>query len=95
PEVEEALNALSARQPSPLVAKLPRAPGTKESRYAHLLSGPVEFTAPERVLPVEPAVAQVRAENDRIAALEQQVTDLRHELGELQQQFASFRKQFE
>src|SRR3954467_3117684 len=31
PEVEEALTALSTRQPQPLVAKLPRQPGTKES----------------------------------------------------------------
>jgi uncharacterized protein YceH (UPF0502 family) len=35
PEVEEALNALAARPERPLVAKLPRQPGTKESRYAH------------------------------------------------------------
>src|SRR6185436_4170800 len=41
PEVEEALNALAARQPQALVTKLARQPGTKESRYAQLLSGPI------------------------------------------------------
>jgi uncharacterized protein len=41
-EVEEALNVLASRQPQPLVAKLPRQPGTKESRYAQLLSGPFD-----------------------------------------------------
>jgi uncharacterized protein YceH (UPF0502 family) len=40
-EVEDALGALSTRAPQPLVTKLPRAPGTKEARYTHLLSGPV------------------------------------------------------
>src|SRR3954471_4690551 len=65
PEAEETLNALIARQPQPLVAKLARAPGTKESRYAHLLSGAIETAAPttERTVPVEPATAIVRAEN--------------------------------
>lgn len=99
PEVEEALAALANRQPQPLVVKLPRAPGTKEARYAHLLSGPIDTStaaaASERTLPLEPATAAVRAENERIAALEQQVTDLRRELAELREQLAAFRKQFE
>lgn len=95
-EVEAALNALAARQPQPLVAKLPRTPGTKESRYAQLLAGPAEVSAtPEKTAPLEPATAQVRAEDARIAALEQQVADLHRELAELQRQFAAFRKQFE
>ncbi len=96
PEVEAALNALAARQPQPLVAKLPRTPGTKESRYAQLLAGPAEVSAtPEKTATLEPATAQVRAEDARIAALEQQVADLHRELAELQRQFAAFRKQFE
>lgn len=95
PEVEEALNALAARQPQPLVAKLPRAPGTKESRYAQLLGGPVEFSPTEKPVPVEPATAVVRAENERFAKLEQETAELRRELAELKQQFAEFRKQFE
>src|SRR6185436_17715803 len=45
PEVEETLNALANREPQPLVTKLPRQPGTKESRYAQLLGGPIESTA--------------------------------------------------
>src|SRR5262245_31849446 len=35
-EVEETLSALAARLPQPLVARLPRQPGTKESRFAQL-----------------------------------------------------------
>lgn len=96
-EVEETLTALAARQPQPLVAKLPRQPGTKESRYAHTLSGPVESapSAAEAGPPPEPATLVVRAENERIAKLEQDVAELHRELAELKQHFADFRKQFE
>jgi uncharacterized protein YceH (UPF0502 family) len=38
-ELEAELGALVARE-EPLVARLPRAPGQKEVRYAHLLAGP-------------------------------------------------------
>jgi uncharacterized protein len=95
PEVEEALNALAARQPQPLVTKLPRAPGTKEARYTHLLAGPVETTSAEKSAPVEPARAIVQAENERIAALETETATLRREVDDLKQQLAVFRKQFE
>lgn len=105
PEVEEALNALAARQPQALVAKLPRQPGTKESRYAHLLSGAVETTsanagagttAPSESGPrPEPATLIVRAENERLAKLETETAELRQALADLQRQFADFRKQFE
>lgn len=97
PEVEETLNALAARQPQPLVAKLPRQPGTKESRFAHLLSGaaPAVAAAPETAVRSEPATLAVRAENERIMKLEGEVLELRRKLGELEQTFADFRKQFE
>jgi len=94
-EIEEALQALASRQPQPLVVKLPRLPGTKEPRYAHLLSGPIEITAPEKSLPSEPATLVVRAENERIARLEEEVAGLRREVAELKQQFADFRRQFD
>jgi uncharacterized protein YceH (UPF0502 family) len=104
PEVEEALNALAGRQPQPLVTKLPRQPGTKESRYTQLLAGAVESTAAaasnaaaasESGPRPEPATLAVRAENERITKLEQESAELRRELAELKEQFASFRKQFE
>ena len=104
-EVEEALQTLAARQPQPLVVKLPRLPGTKEPRYAHLLCGPVETTISEKypspirttgALSAEAlAKADVRAENDRLAKLEEETAALRRELAELKQQFADFRKQLE
>lgn len=97
-EVEEALQTLATRTPQPLVVKLPRLPGTKEPRYAHLLSGPIDVAAlagPASALAPEPATLAVRAENDRLAKLEADTAALRTELAELRQQFAEFRKQFE
>jgi len=94
-EVEEVLAGLATRQPDPLVVRLPRQPGTKESRYAHLLSGPVESAAPEPSHPSEPATVAVRLENERFAKLEEETAALRRELAELKQQFADFRKQFD
>ena len=94
-ETEEALQALAHRQPRPLVAKLPRQPGTKEPRYAQLLSGPVELTVSTPIPPAESATVAVRAENERFENLTAEIADLRRELGELKQQFAEFRKQFE
>ena len=97
-EVEEALQVLATRQPQPLVVKLPRLPGTKEPRYAHLLSGPIDLAtlASGAAAPApEPAPLLVRAENDRLAQLTAEVAGLRTELAELRQQFAEFRQQFE
>jgi len=97
-EVEEALQIMASRQPQPLVVKLPRLPGTKEPRYSHLLSGPIDVAAlasAPSAAPAEPATLAVRAENERITQLESDSVALRSELAELRQQFAEFRKQFE
>ena len=83
--VESCLRRLMERQLEPLVKRLPRQAGMKESRYAHLLCGDVEV--------VEPAAAPER--RDRIAELEATVESLTRELRDLRQQFADFRKQFE
>jgi len=50
---------------------LPRQPGTKEARYAHLLSGEVTEAAPSVV---EPRSNYLEAE---VAALRQEVAELR------------------
>jgi len=91
-EVQSALQRLMNREP-PLVKVLPRQPGTKESRYIHLLSGEVELPTASRV-DVHPAVAS-RPTDDRNHRLEAEVTELRREVADLKQQFAVFRKQFE
>ena len=93
-EVELTLQALLAAQP-PLVMKLPRQPGTKESRYAHLLAGEVHVEEREVETRLEPAIREVRQENERLAILESEVAHLRSDLAELKEQFLEFKRQFE
>lgn len=94
-DVESTLQELSERDGEPLVVRLPRQPGTKESRYAHLLSGPVEFDATEPAPHPVSAVSAARMSEERIAKLEAEVEQLRRSLADLQQEFAEFKKQFE
>lgn len=89
-EVESTLNSLISREPDPLVTRLPRQPGQKEARFAHLLSGEVSVDA------VQAEVAPTRSRgNDRVAALEAEVETLKAEVGMLKNQFEGFKKQFE
>jgi uncharacterized protein YceH (UPF0502 family) len=91
-EVETLLQGLSLRD-EPLIVRLPRQPGSRESRFAHLLGGPVEMEQRE-VLPHQaPSAQHAQAENDRIANLEEEITSLRQELSELKQQFAEFKRE--
>ena len=88
-EVEQTLNALISRDSEPLVVRLPRQPGQKEGRFAHLLSGDIDveaLTAAE----TERAPRQSTAER-----LEQKVDALAAEVEKLKEQFEQFRKQFE
>ncbi len=81
-DVAAGLQKLMEREP-PLAAVLPRQPGTKESRYAHLLSGRIEAastTAP----PVYSHSAEA-AETDRIGRLEAEIAELRTEVAALRQ----------
>jgi len=89
-DVQAALQQLMQRDP-PLVKMLPRQPGTKESRYAHLLSGEVEgWESPREGAPVT-----FSAEGLRISELEEQIASLQKDVADLKQQFAEFRKQFD
>lgn len=89
-EVEETLNGLISREPESLVARLPRQPGQKEGRFAHLLSGEINLEA-------------LAAESERVAtsissrrsSLEEKVEALAAEVEKLKEQFEQFRKQFE
>jgi len=92
-DVVSTLDRLNHREP-PLARVLPRQPGTKESRYTHLLSGEPEI-AEANVASVAEAINTGTAGPDRLTQLEQEVSRLREEVSELQQQLATFRKQFE
>jgi uncharacterized protein YceH (UPF0502 family) len=91
-QVQSTLQRLAQREP-PLVKMLPRQPGTKEARYAHLLSGDVQIQAPAAA--PETAVTNNTADSERIARLENDVATLQNEVANLKQQLAAFRKQFE
>ncbi|MHB8790471.1 MAG: YceH family protein [Desulfobulbaceae bacterium] len=93
-DLEEVATTLQGLEEMALVRKLPRQPGRKESRYAHLLGGEPENVEPAAAAP-EAATVQVRAENERLAALEEEVNSLRTELAELRAAFLDFKRQFE
>ena len=89
-EVEQTLNGLISRDDEPLVAHLPRQPGQKEGRFAHLLSGEIDVEALA-------AAETERAPTPRrtSSALEEKVDALAAEVEKLKEQFEQFRKQFE
>jgi uncharacterized protein YceH (UPF0502 family) len=92
--VEEVLKELTERE-DPLIARLPRQPGRKEARNAHLFSGMPDMTAEEHEVSPEPARVRVIAENERIVKLEGEVAELREEVAGLRQVVEEFKKQFE
>lgn len=89
-EVETCLRSMMERDSGPLVTQLPHLPGTKEVRWAHLLSGPPSLDAAP-----SPAPVHAGGPADRIAALEAQLGDLRAEVDSLRAQLQEFRHQFE
>jgi uncharacterized protein len=93
-EVEAGLQFLIDKYPS-LVARLPRAPGSKEVRYVHLLAGADGLpTESERAaFASEPLASTLRG--DRLAQLEREVVELRLAMTQLAQQFDQFKKQFD
>lgn len=90
--VQSTLQRLMKRDP-PLAKLLPRQPGTKEARYAHLLCGDVEAWALEPG--PGPIVISGSSMGEQITRLEGDVAVLQKEIADLKQQFAAFRKQFE
>ena len=83
-EVENVLEHLANDEKGPLVVKLPREAGKRESRYMHLFCGEVDVS--------ELAVATTApssAGSERITQLEQEVAELREELAALREQVES------
>jgi uncharacterized protein YceH (UPF0502 family) len=91
-DVEATVSGLVRRQ---LVAEMPRRPGQKEVRYAHLLSGPPsEAPMTEEPIEIERPTMSGDPRDARIAALESTVDQLRGELAELRARFEEFKQQF-
>ncbi len=95
-DVISTLDRLAQREP-PLACILPRQPGTKESRYAHLFSGEPQISAAAESNDAASSAAHAAtpSTDDRVTELEAEVSRLRADLSEVQQQLAAFRKQFE
>jgi hypothetical protein len=96
-EVEESLALLAAWETGPVVTRLPRLPGTKEHRFAHLFSGEV-------IVASGPEAAEAGAEvqsgasltlTERIILLEEKTARLAEELAATKQAFEEFRRSFE
>ncbi|HAH30831.1 MAG TPA: DUF480 domain-containing protein [Elusimicrobia bacterium] len=68
-EVEGLLQELCSRAEDPMVARLPRQAGQKETRYMHLFSGAAPIAEPEQAAPVP-------ASPDRLVQLEKRVEAL-------------------
>lgn len=83
-EVEGVLGDLMERTP-PMVAKLPRQPGRKESRYCHLFSGEPDLSAMEAAAAADIPRVRGGGDDERVAKLEEEVSGLRQEVAELRQ----------
>ena len=90
------LEKLAQREP-PLVAVLPRQPGTKEARYAHLLSGPLEGAiAPEASsVPHIAAVSTARSQGGDDLAQEARIAQLEATVFELQQKIDALHRKID
>ncbi len=94
--VEAILNDLSdSPGRKPLVIKLPRQAGMKESRYVHLLSGEVNVEEVAAAVAVPRVSNSSSVKEERVAQLETEIALLKQEMAELKSQFADFKKQFE
>lgn len=80
-EVESTLDQLMQRDDGPFVAKLPREPGKRETRFVHLFGGEIEIR--EAAAPVNSASSGPGRDADRVEQLEQLVNQLREEMATL------------
>src|SRR5712691_12591144 len=81
-EVQSTLHRLMNREPA-LVKVLARQPGTKESRYTHLLSGDVDAAAATNRNDSPAPVMAGNKDKDRIAQLETELAALRADVADL------------
>jgi hypothetical protein len=95
--VEGCLQKLAEREPEPLAVLLPRRPGEREPRWAHLMSGaPVIPADPDRYAAAEAPLRRPASDYEsRIAAVEEKVELLSGRMERLVQQLEAFRRQFE
>lgn len=79
--VQAALTALIERESYPLVVKLPRTPGRKDSEYMHLFSGPVDASA--HAARAQAATTAGTGTRPSVADLAERVTQLELDVAQL------------
>lgn len=88
-EVHQTLEELKKRD-EPLIVELPKQPGQKEARYAHLLSGEISAEAMAAT-----SFTPTHSRQDQIAKLEAEIEELKTNYTTLRTEFEEFKKQFE
>lgn len=93
--LDEVADTIRSLEEMGMVRQMPRQPGQKEARIAHLLAGESDFpdTAGDGL--TESSDQQSPGGKGRIAALEDEMRSMREELEELRQAFFDFKQQFE
>jgi uncharacterized protein YceH (UPF0502 family) len=96
-QLEEAIKEVAEEVDRPLWTEIPPAPGQKEERYAHLLSGPPQEASPTDTGArlAHSTLDGARARSEKIAELEASVAALKAELEALKSEFTEFRQQFD
>lgn len=92
--IEEVLQYLDNLAEIGFVVKLPRQPGQKEQRFAHLLSGEPEIME-QIAIRQEPGMTAAGPGPDRIAELERAVVSLKEEIDQLRSEFLALKKELE
>ncbi len=82
--VVDTLTGLIEWEDNPLVVKLPRTPGRKDSEYMHLFSGPIDIEAHESQ--AQAAIDTETPERGSVSELAQRVSRLEAEVAELKEQ---------
>lgn len=84
-EVVTALDRLISREAGPLVVKLPRTSGRRDSEYMHLFGGPVDIeahvAADRTVAPATPRQTGIAELTERVERLEEEMAALKEQLG--------------
>lgn len=92
---EEVLNQLKDHEEGCFVVQLPRQPGKRERRWAHLFGAAPEIQEEE---PAEISVPEMQtgpSRLERIQTLEHTVMDLKQEIEDLKTDFKNFKASFE